>query len=244
MIFNPSSQNAVVLLSGGLDSTTALALAVERFKNVTALSVNYGQRHARELKSASDVAKYYHVPHEVVDLTNVGKLFNNRGSMSSLLNGAPVPEGHYAEDNMKQTIVPNRNMILLSIAAGLVVSKGGGRVGVAAHAGDHFIYPDCRPEFLEQMNLALVAGNDESVTLWTPFMNDSKADIVKIGYSLDVPYKLTWSCYKGEEKHCGRCGTCVERIEAFILAGVDDPTEYEEGGLEYAIGLLEAKGVI
>ena len=241
MNFNPKYENAVVLLSGGLDSTTALAIAVERFKSVTALSVNYGQRHSRELQAASKIAVFYDVPHYILDLVNVGALFRANAASSSLLFGQPVPDGHYAEDNMKQTIVPNRNMILLSIAAGLVVSKGGGVVGVAAHAGDHFIYPDCRPEFLEQLEKALQVGNDEPVALWTPFKNDSKADIVKVGASLNVPYHLTWSCYKGGDVHCGRCGTCVERIEAFRLAGVPDPTVYDTAGYAYALELLKAK---
>lgn len=242
MIFNPKYENAVVLLSGGLDSTTALAIAVERFKRVTALSVNYGQRHSRELEAARKIALFYGVKHHVLDLTSVGALFQANDASSSLLFGQDVPDGHYAEDNMKKTIVPNRNMILLSIAAGLVVSQGGGVVGVAAHAGDHFIYPDCRPEFLEQMEKALQVGNDEPVALWTPFKNDSKADIVKIGVGLNVPYYLTWSCYKGGHDHCGKCGTCVERIEAFKLAGVIDPTVYDLDGLRYAEALLESKG--
>jgi len=241
MNFNPNAQNAVVLLSGGLDSTTALAVAQNRFRNITALSVNYGQRHARELRAAHRVAEFFNVPHYVLDLTSVGQLFQSNNASSSLLYGQDVPDGHYAEDNMKKTIVPNRNMILLSIAAGLVVSKGGGAVVVAAHAGDHFIYPDCRPEFLHAVEEALQIGNDEPVGLYAPFKNDSKAAIVSIGHALDVPYHLTWSCYKGGDVHCGRCGTCVERIEAFRLAGVPDPTVYDTAGYAYALELLKAK---
>lgn len=239
-IYNPKYARAVVLLSGGLDSSTVLAVAYERFRDVTALSINYGQRHIRELSSAVEVANWYNVKHEIVDLSQVGMILK-ASSKSSLLGGSAVPDGHYAEENMKQTIVPNRNMMMISIAAAVVVAQGGGVVGVATHAGDHFIYPDCRPGFLQAMTLALKEGNDDDVSLWAPFMKDPKEEIVRVGSQLSVPYHLTWSCYKGGEVHCGQCGTCVERIEAFQKAGVEDPTVYDAEGLAAAHAILANK---
>jgi 7-cyano-7-deazaguanine synthase len=143
-----------------------------------------------------------------------------------------VPEGHYADENMKATVVPNRNAIMLSIAWGIAVSAGAWRVGYGAHAGDHPIYPDCRPEFTEALEKALVIGNEGFIPpgmhIWTPWLGSPKSYIVKCGRRLRVPFEDTWSCYKGGALHCGKCGTCVERQEAFMMAGLNDPTIYEE----------------
>jgi 7-cyano-7-deazaguanine synthase len=158
-----------------------------------------------------------------VDLESLGRILP-----STLTGEGEIPEGHYAAEVMKQTVVPNRNMILLAIAAGYAEGLGAGFVAYAAHAGDHYIYPDCRPEFVEAVRSAIQLATETRVQLLTPFLYWYKKDIVSWGKELGVPWKLTWSCYKGGEKHCGKCGTCIERKEAFILAGVDDPTEYVE----------------
>jgi 7-cyano-7-deazaguanine synthase len=138
-----------------------------------------------------------------------------------------VPEGHYEAESMKATVVPNRNAIMISIAYGHAVSIGAETVGVGVHAGDHAIYPDCRAQFIDMLSSTLQVGNDSDLRIYAPFIDKTKSDIVKYGTALGVPFDLTWSCYKGLEKHCGRCGTCVERKEAFQLAGVNDPTEYD-----------------
>jgi len=138
-----------------------------------------------------------------------------------------VPEGHYEAESMKATVVPNRNAIMLSIAFGIAAAEGATGVAAGFHAGDHAIYPDCRPMFVDRFAAMQLASLDYPISLYTPFLYKSKADIVKEGTLLRVPFGLTWSCYRGGELHCGKCGTCVERREAFQLAGVDDPTEYE-----------------
>lgn len=160
---------------------------------------------------------------EIVEI-DLERVFRN--FKSSLLGQGEIPEGHYASENMKSTVVPFRNGIMLSVAAGLAESLGYDAIMLGSHGGDHFIYPDCRPEFVERMAQAVKAGTDGKVVLQTPFERMTKADIVGIGSRLGVDFRDTYSCYKGGEKHCGRCGTCVERKEAFVLAGVEDPTEY------------------
>jgi 7-cyano-7-deazaguanine synthase len=218
---------AVLLLSGGMDSATMLYLAKSYGWDITALSVYYGQRHSKELDYARQLANQVGVHHEVLDLLKLQKLL--RGS--ALTSDIDVPEGHYAAENMKLTVVPNRNMILLAIAGGYAVSLQANRVGAAMHAGDHAIYPDCRPDFVRSFEETILLGTEgfapNDFHLWTPFIDISKTDIVKQGHELNVPWQLTWSCYKGGDYHCGKCGTCVERREAFQLAGVFDPTKYE-----------------
>jgi 7-cyano-7-deazaguanine synthase len=210
----------VMLYSGGLDSTVLL---YKLKPNVKALLFNYGQRHKKELQNAGDICRDLDVAYNYVDLHDINFLIAS-GSQAGL---APVPEGHYAEESMKQTIVPNRNMIMISIAVGHAITIGAVNVWYAAHAGDHAIYPDCRPEFVEAMQHAIAIGNAwYPPTLNAPFINMTKAEIVALGSMFDVPFARTWSCYKGEALHCGRCGTCVERKEAFVLADVEDPTQY------------------
>lgn len=154
----------------------------------------------------------------------MGKYFK-----SSLLEGADaVPEGHYQDENMKSTVVPFRNGIMLSIACGLAESRGLTKVLIANHAGDHAIYPDCRATFIDAMNQAMAYGTYEHINIFAPYTSYSKTDIAKVGKVLGIDYSKTYSCYKGGEKHCGKCGTCVERKEALRDAGIDDPTEYEE----------------
>ena len=227
---NREGSSAVVLLSGGLDSTTALYYARQQCDRVVALSVNYGQRHAKELQFAGMTCHHLNVDHRIVDVPiGFGR--------SSLLNEMDVPEGHYAEESMKQTVVPNRNMVMIALAGSLAESLGFNRVYVAVHAGDHYIYPDCRQSFVSPMREALKAATEGRVFLMTPFITMTKTEIVKLGSDLGVDYSLTWSCYKGGEEHCSKCGTCVERIEAFREAGVLDPTVYLD--YEGALMILE-----
>ncbi|PID45766.1 MAG: 7-cyano-7-deazaguanine synthase QueC [Proteobacteria bacterium] len=217
---------AMIICSGGLDSVT-LAYKVAAENSLTSLvSFQYGQRHDKELSYAARCAQHFAVPHHIIDISNVGAQLTG----SALTDDVDVPDGHYAEDSMKLTIVPNRNAIMLTIAYGMAASQGADTVGIAVHGGDHFIYPDCRPEFIEQFakmqKMALDGFAD--IDIYAPFLQSSKADITAAGAALNVPFADTWSCYKGGEKHCGKCGTCVERAEAFYNAGVTDPTDYED----------------
>ena len=216
----------IAIVSGGLDSTVLLYSLVSKGYSVHALSFDYGQRHVREIESAVASCAKLDVLHSRIDLTTLQDLL-----ASSLTFNAPVPEGHYAAENMKATVVPNRNAIMLSIAYGVAVSRGANYVYFGAHAGDHAIYPDCRPEFVEMLSATLGEGNewaDPIPMIEAPFLTHSKADIVRLGAGLSVPFEDTWSCYQGLSHHCGRCGTCVERAEAFHIAGVPDPTVYED----------------
>lgn len=217
---------AVVVTSGGLDSTVLAHLYAEQYAEVHLLSFNYGQRHRKELKFAEAAADRLDCFWNEVNLRGITQLLEG----SSLTDDVDVPEGHYAEDTMKQTVVPNRNMIMLSVAVATAVSREAQVVAAGMHAGDHFVYPDCRPKFGKALNDAAVAGNEGFAApgfhIEFPFIHMSKAEIVSVGARLKVPFEETWSCYKGGTKHCGRCGTCVERAEAFHLAGVPDPTQY------------------
>lgn len=214
----------IAVVSGGLDSVSMAHILAKQGHEIHCLSFDYGQRHKRELDFARqcgyDVGGYW----DLIDLTSLTKHIGG----SSLTDNIEVPDGHYAEENMKITVVPNRNAIMLSIAYGVAVARKAGAVATAVHAGDHFIYPDCRPQFIsafEQMENAAIEGFG-NVRMIAPFINSTKSDIVKAGYDAGVLFRKTWSCYKGGETHCGTCGTCVERKEAFQLAGVDDPTKY------------------
>ena len=213
----------VVLLSGGMDSVTALHDARANGIVSAALSFNYGSKHnLKELACAEWQAQHLGIPHVVIALPFVAEHF----SSSLLRGGGQIPKGHYQEETMKQTVVPFRNGILLAIAAGFAESSGAGGLVIAAHAGDHAIYPDCREEFMMAMSAAIQSGTYAQVLLKRPFIAMSKAQIVQRGRELGVDFAQTWSCYVGGEVHCGECGTCVERREAFVLAGVPDPTTY------------------
>ena len=223
MRIRKTKQSALVVCSGGVDSVTALYWAKRRYTRVAAVTFDYGSNHNKRERSAlRRVCGDSATPLTVVSLP-LGRYFK-----SSLLSGADkIPEGHYAEENMKSTVVPFRNGIMLSFAAGLAESEGFDAIVLGNHAGDHTIYPDCRREFIEGMAEAVSAGTWKHIEVVSPFCDITKADIVRLGATLDVPYGKTYSCYKGRKHHCGKCGTCVERKEAFALAGVPDPTEYE-----------------
>lgn len=217
--------SSLVLLSGGMDSTTALAvtvIAAEADDVVEALFIDYGQRHIRERESSIAVAAHYGVRWSELDLRTFG------ASVASALTSPElgVPHGHYTAESMAQTVVPNRNATMLSAAAGIASSRGLHHVVTAVHAGDHAVYADCRPEFITALSAATLLGCE--VDIVAPFVHTSKTDIAREGAALFAPYDLTWSCYEGGDIHCGRCGTCVERAEAFHDARVDDPTAYAD----------------
>lgn len=231
-----TQQKVVAIVSGGLDSITLVHHLLSENYEVDLVSFDYGQRHKKELQFARGCAKTYNLRHDIVDLTCMTHLISNsaltnRGMSIDTDNIAhpdiEVPEGHYAEENMKQTVVPNRNMIMFAIAAGAAINRGADFIAAAQHSGDHFIYPDCRPRFIAAANAAIVIGNEgfgkigeqhpatvPSQFIMVPFLHQTKADIAYRALQLEVPLHMTWSCYKGGSKHCGRCGTCVERLEA------------------------------
>jgi 7-cyano-7-deazaguanine synthase len=217
----------VLIFSGGLDSTTLLYDLLSQGHKVYCLSVNYGQRHGVELLAAQKICAARWVVHQIADLRGLQPLLKGSSQTDPLVE---VPEGHYAEESMKLTIVPNRNMLMLAVAGAWAIGLKADVVAYAAHAGDHAIYPDCRDEFARALGEALALADWHSVQLLRPYVHLSKADIVKRGNELGVPFEETWSCYKGGTIHCGRCGTCVERREAFQLAGLIDPTAYESVG--------------
>lgn len=209
-------KDSVIVLSGGMDSTTLL----HEYKNRIALAVtfDYGSKHnAREIECARINCRMLDIEHLVIPLEFMGRYFKS----SLLIGGEDIPEGHYEDENMKSTVVPFRNGIMLSIAAGLAESRGLRKVMLANHGGDHAIYPDCRPGFVEAMSKAIQEGTYEGVTIFAPYTNITKSDIARKGKSLGVDYNLTYSCYKGGERHCGKCGTCVERLEALRDAGIE-----------------------
>ncbi len=215
-------KNAILILSGGVDSVTMLYDYQDQI--ALAVSFDYGSNHnAREIPFAKLHCERLGIAHMVIPLSFMAEHFK-----SSLLEGSEaIPEGNYDDDNMKSTVVPFRNGIMLSIAVGLAESRGLKHVMMANHGGDHAIYPDCRPEFVDAFSEAARTGTYEGVTLLSPYTNLTKADIVRRGKALNIDYSETWSCYKGGDKHCGLCGTCRERREAFSEAGVEDNTLYE-----------------
>lgn len=216
------AKDSVLILSGGMDSVTLLHLKKDSI--ALAVSFDYGSRHnEREIECAAWQCSQTGVPHLVIPLKFMEQYF-----VSSLLKGGEeIPKGDYDEDNMKSTVVPFRNGIMLSIACGLAESRGLKKVMMANHSGDHSIYPDCRPEFVRAMSAAMAAGTYDGITLEAEFTNLTKGEIAKIGASLGIDYSKTYSCYEGKDRHCGECGTCHERKQAFKEAGLADPTIYE-----------------
>lgn len=218
-------RSAVVTYSGGMDSTTLLYWLLDQGVEVAgALSVDYGQKHRKELDAARAFCDRLGIQHRVADLSSLAVLF---GGSSLTDRSRAVPQGHYAEANMKSTVVPNRNMLLLAVAASWAVSLKADCVAYAAHSGDHAIYPDCREEFAAALDAAVRLCDWHPLRLYRPFVSLTKAEIVRVGSDLGVPFAETWSCYRGGALHCGRCGTCVERREAFFLAGQADRTRYD-----------------
>jgi 7-cyano-7-deazaguanine synthase len=213
----------VVVLSGGLDSTVLLAKLLAEGRECRALTIDYGQRHVCEIEAAKTICAYYGVRHQIADLRALVPLW---GSNSITDADVPVPDGHYTEERMKTTVVPGRNLIFLSVAAAWTIGNEYDSLAYGAHNGDHTIYPDCRPEFADALAPAIALADWRRVTLERPFVHMTKADIARLGAELGAPLYLTWSCYKGGEIHCGLCATCIERKEAFALAGVPDPTRY------------------
>ncbi|HQF38350.1 MAG TPA: 7-cyano-7-deazaguanine synthase QueC [Opitutaceae bacterium] len=215
----------IVLCSGGMDSVAALHWAARHHSVAAAVSFDYGSKHnAREIPFAAEHARALGVPHTIIPLDFIANLF----ASDLLKTGGAVPEGHYEDKTMRQTVVPFRNGIMLAAAGGLAESIGAEGLVIAAHSGDHAIYPDCREDFMRAMGDALRLGTYAAVQLLRPFIALSKGQIVLEGAKLGVDFARTWSCYVGGDIHCGKCGTCVERREAFLVAGIPDPTRYAD----------------
>jgi len=217
------SNKVVVIFSGGMDSFTVLNRALKDGKEVYALTFDYGQKHVKEIACASKVCQKLGVAHKVIDISAINQLLAG----SSLTDDIDIPEGHYEAESMKSTVVPNRNMILLSLAVGYAVSVKASQVYYGAHSGDHAIYPDCRPEFVMKMNDVCKIANYEAVEIFSPYLNNTKSDILTDGLTMGLSYDDTWTCYNGREKACGKCGACQERLEAFADNNIADPLAYE-----------------
>lgn len=217
---------ALAVCSGGLDSVSLAHKLAREHRLVGLVSFDYGQRHRKELAFAARAASRLAVPLHLIDISAVGRHLGG----SALTGAVKVPDGHYAEETMRVTVVPNRNAIMLAIAFAIAASRQADAVAAAVHGGDHFIYPDCRPAFVEAFQTMQDAALDgmSGIRLLTPFLHRTKEDIVREGAQAGVPFAETWSCYRGGERHCGRCGTCIERREAFHEAGLADPTDYED----------------
>ncbi len=210
----------IAILSGGLDSATALYTLRKEHEVVEAVTFDYGQRHRKEIECAKKICAAIGLPHRVIDITNFNELLPGNSLTSKEV---ATPHGHYKEETMKQTIVPNRNAIMINIAAGYAVSQKIYGLGLGVHAGDHYIYPDCRPEFIESQEKTLSLANDCDFRLFAPFLRVNKTEIVAKGHTLGVPFEHTWTCYEGGETPCGKCGSCMERAEAFEQNGLVDP---------------------
>ncbi len=232
----PRRNQAVLIVSGGMDSCVLAHYYASAGFNLHLLSFNYGQKHVKELTYAEQYIahlreRFSHgtqpiqIAYDIIELP-ISRLLTE--SDSSLINpDVQVPYGHYTDDSMKSTVVPYRNPNMLLQAATVAWNDHANIVAYAAHQGDYAQYPDCRKVFVDTFNgMIATAMNSQDVEVETPFMRFTKAQIARLGASLDVPFELTWSCYEGKEAHCGRCGTCFERREAFELAGIPDPTIY------------------
>lgn len=222
---------AIAIVSGGMDSVTLAHHLDAEGHDLHLVTFDYGQRHGtREMECAIRCARRLGADHSIIDMPDLRRLIGTSSLTSDRIN---VPDGHYAEDTMRATVVPNRNMMMLSIAGAIAVAEEAEFVATGTHAGDHFIYPDCRPEFIAAASAALMIANTGFSApgfrgIAAPFVHMTKAEIVLVGEHLAVPWIDTWSCYKGGDEHCGRCGTCVERQEAFALADAHDPTPYAD----------------
>jgi 7-cyano-7-deazaguanine synthase len=227
------NQKIVIGLSGGMDSATLLGTYLEQGLEVICCSFKYGSKHeVYELQAATQIVdfynsskKYKHCIHYIIDLRQPFLIFKS----NLLKTGEEIPEGHYQEESMRKTVVPGRNLIIASFLAGIAESIDAKLIGLGVHAGDHHIYPDCRPGFIASLRNTLRDSTEGKVHIVTPFLDWTKADILKFGYSfsLPVPYYLTRTCYKDQESACGKCGSCRERLEAFEYIGIKDPVNYE-----------------
>jgi 7-cyano-7-deazaguanine synthase len=231
---------AVIVASGGMDSATLAWSYKAKGHDLILVGFDYGQRHRKELDSLERIGWALDAETRIVDLRSLTAHLHG----SALTDAVEVPDGHYAEETMRATVVPNRNAIFLAIATGIAVAEKAELVATGIHAGDHFIYPDCRPTFFDPFALAMQAGSDgftlPDFRLEAPFIRMSKAEIARLGVELEVDFSITWSCYKGSEQHCGRCGTCVERWEAFATFELEDPTSYEDP--DFARAAVTARG--
>jgi len=220
-----SKVDEVVIFSGGMDSATLLWWRLKLGKSVACVSVDYGQRHSKELEYAknfvANAEKVFGVsiPHKIIDISSISEIF---GDSSQTNPNVDVPHGHYADENMKTTVVPNRNMIMLSVATAWAISLKAATLMYGAHSGDHSIYPDCRPRFVQALAQSISLCDWHPILLEAPFIAFSKSDICVFGKGLGVPYSKTWTCYVGLDEACGKCGACQERIEAFAFADMDD----------------------
>lgn len=222
-------KKAVVVLSGGIDSSTLAYHLKKQNYDLICVSFNYGQKHIKELDSAKFIAAELNATHQIIDLS----FMQNFLQTSSLINSdIENPKEEYKRDNMLITVVPNRNTMMLSIAWTIACVNNAHVVAFGPHKGDNYVYADCRPDYFMAMNLSLRLGTidsrHEELELIAPFINMTKLEIVKLGYTLNVPFAKTWSCYDGKEVHCGKCGTCLQRKDAFIIADISDPTIYKE----------------
>ena len=223
----------VVIVSGGMDSVTLLHDIISQGHKVHALTFNYGQRHIKEIQCAKEQCQLLHIPDHLI--LNLESLNDVAASSLTRIN-SPVPEGNYDEPSMKATVVPNRNMVMLSLATALAITTKSEAVYYGAHSGDHTIYPDCRPEFVKAMDVAMKLCDWRRIELRVPYLRMTKGDILRIGQQLNVDYSKTWTCYKGELLPCGKCGSCRERLEAFEIASMDDPLTYQEGANRKPLG--------
>ena len=215
---------AIVLLSGGMDSATLLANVIASGRQVETLSFMYGSKHnPYENRAARLLAAFYRVENTLIDLSGLAPHLQS----NLLKSGGDIPEGHYQESNMSQTVVPGRNSIFIAIASGIAWSRGAEEVYIGAHSGDHVIYPDCRPEYVNAIQEAMMLGSGGKVSVRAPFLHGDKTSILKEGFALNVPYQFTRTCYKDQETSCGLCGACQERLEAFAAHGKVDPLDYE-----------------
>ncbi len=216
---------SIISLSGGIDSATALAVAIEVYRDCYAVGFDYGAKHNQyEIIMARKLADYYNVPFQLINLREAMKGFKSR----LMIGGGDIPEGHYADESMGETVVPARNIIFISILTGVAWSNEIGEIWMGVHYSSPAVYPDCTPEFICFMDKAIRSGTDEKVCLVAPFVRLLKPAIVKRGITLKVPYNLTRTCFKQQEKACGKCGCCCKRLEAFSKNGIKDPIEYED----------------
>lgn len=212
------NKKTIVILSGGMDSTTLLYEMLDQGKEVKVISFNYNQRHKKELEFAKLTCSKLGLEHKIINLDFMRDIC----SKSSLTSDQAVPEGHYEDETMKQTVVPNRNMIMASIAIGWAVNEDYDEIALGVHSGDHAIYPDCRPEFIQLLDLIAQCANFKRINVIAPFIDMDKGDIAILGKKLGVSFKDTWTCYQGEEVPCGKCGSCQERQEAMLKANIQE----------------------